>query len=118
MTSTQRTVEAVRDEIIAAAAELRTVAQSEHDEARARVADCLDEQFAGVTDEHSLHEAAAEGLGLYRGGMGSFQDVGSSASARVVGELYVTLQRGRTLGAEPVPREPPSAAGTPLIVRA
>ncbi len=109
MTSSQRTVETVRDEIIAATAELRTVARSEHDEARAHVADWLDEQFAGVTDEHSLHEAAADGLSLYRGGMGSFQDVGSSASAHVVGELYVALQRGRILGAEPVASDLPSA---------
>jgi hypothetical protein len=111
MTSRQHSVEAVRDEIIAATAELHTVAQAEHDEQRAHVADWLDERFAGVTDEHSLHEAAAEGLSLYRGGMGSFQDVGSAASAQVVGELYVALQRGRTLGAEAVASEPPPAAG-------
>ncbi|MBG6189089.1 hypothetical protein IWX64_000009 [Arthrobacter sp. CAN_A212] len=39
MTSTQRIVEAVRDEIIAATAEVRAVAQSEHDEVRTQVAD-------------------------------------------------------------------------------
>lgn len=107
MSSAQSTVEAVRDEIIVAVAELRAVAQSEHDERRANVADWLDDLFADVMDEHSLHEAAAEGLGMYRGGMGSFQDVGSAASAHVVGELYVALQRGRTLGAESVASEPP-----------
>ncbi|MBG6189088.1 hypothetical protein IWX64_000008 [Arthrobacter sp. CAN_A212] len=62
-----------------------------------------------MTDEQNLHEASARGLSLYRGGMGSFQDVGSSASAHVVGELYVALQRGRPLGAEPVDGDPPFA---------
>jgi hypothetical protein len=104
-------VEAVRDEIIAATAELRRVAQAEHDERSASVADWLDGRFAGVTDEHSLHEASAEALTLYRGGMGSFQDVGSAASAHVVGELCVALEHGRTLGAEPVVSDLPPAAG-------
>jgi hypothetical protein len=111
MSSKQRTVEAVRDEIIAASAELRTVAQSEHDEARAHVADWLDGRFAGVTDEQDLHEASAEALTMYRGGMGSFQDVGSAASSHVVRGLRAALEHGRTLGAEPVTSEMPPAAG-------
>lgn len=46
MSSKQRTVEAVRDEVIAAAAELRRVAQAEYDERLANLADWLDELFA------------------------------------------------------------------------
>ena len=84
------------DKIIAAIAELRAVARSEHDERRARVADRLDELFADATDVHSLQEAAAEDVGMYSGGTGSFQDVGSPASAHVVDELYVALERGRS----------------------
>lgn len=126
MSSKQRSVESVRDEIIAATAELRTVAQAEHDKFRARVAGWLDDLFSGVTDERDLHEAVAKALTLYRGGDGSFQDVGSAASAHVVHELGVALLRGRTLGAEPVTSDLPPAADpgtaptgrTPRTVRA
>ena len=100
----QRTLQAMVDKIIAAIAELRAVAQSEHDESRAHVSDWLDERFADVTDEQDLYEAATEALTLYRGGMGSFQDVGSAASAHVVRGLRAALEHGRTLGAEPVAR--------------
>ncbi|MHA7284503.1 DUF6966 domain-containing protein [Arthrobacter sp. TMS2-4] len=111
MSNEQRTVGALRDEIIAATAELRTVAQAEHDEARAHVADWLDGLFAGVTEEKELQEASTKALTLYRGGMGSFQDVGTAASEHVVRGLRAALEYGRTLGAEPVASEPAPAAG-------
>lgn len=61
------TVEFVRAEIISAIAEVRSVAQAEHDESRQMTADWLDAQLADVTDARGLREAAADGLSLYGG---------------------------------------------------
>ncbi|MHA7209558.1 DUF6966 domain-containing protein [Arthrobacter sp. MDT1-65] len=96
MTNDQRTVEAARDEIIAATAELRAAAALGQDEQRAHVADWLDGLFANVTDRRGLREASAQGLTLYRGGMGSFHDVGYEAAGNVVDRLRVALRRGRS----------------------
>lgn len=97
MSRTPQTVETVRDEIIAAAAELRAVARSEQDKHRNQVAGWLDEQFAGVTDRPVLRGAASNAHGsLYRGGMGSFRDVGTEASSRAVNRLYLALRRARS----------------------
>jgi hypothetical protein len=96
MSRKQRTVGTVRDEIIAATAQLRAVARLEQDKQRSQVADWLDVQFVGVTDRRVLREAATEALGLYRGGMGSFQDVGTEASWNAVKRLRLALQRGRS----------------------
>ena len=93
-----RTVEAVRDEIVAATEELRAVARLEQDKQRDHVADWLDGQFTGITDRRVLREAASGALdGLYyRGGMGSFHDVGTEASALAVEKLYRALRRARS----------------------
>jgi len=97
MSHKPRTVEAVRDEVVAATAELREVARSERDKQRDHVADWLDGQFIGVTDRRVLRAAAADALSsLYRGGMGSFQDVGTEASSRAVNRLYLALRRARS----------------------
>jgi hypothetical protein len=99
MSRKPRTVEAVRDEIISAVTEVRSVARSEQDNQRAQAANWLDEQFAGITNrrERELRGAASYALGsLYRGGMGSFQDVGTEASSRAVKRLYRALRRGRS----------------------
>jgi hypothetical protein len=97
MTSTQRTVEAVRGEIIAAIAEVRAAALLGQDEQRAHTADWLDQQFADVTDRRGLREASAQALTLYRGGMGSFRDVGYEAAGHAVDRLHAALRRGRTV---------------------
>ena len=98
MSRKPRTVEAVRDEIISAVAEVRSVARLEQDNQRAHAADWLDEQFAGIANRRALRAAAADALGsLYRGGMGSFQDVGTEASSRAVKRLYRAVRRGRSL---------------------
>jgi hypothetical protein len=94
MGRTQHSVETIRDEIIAAAAELRAVARSEQDKQRIEVADWLDEQFIGVSDPHVLLEATRNALTLYQGGMGSFQDVGTGASSHAVSRLRTALMRG------------------------
>lgn len=85
MSSKRRTVIAVRDEIISAVTEVHSVARSEQDKQRDHAADWLNQQFAGVTDRRVLRGAASDALGsLYRGGIGSFQDVGTEASSQVV----------------------------------
>jgi len=94
----QRTVEAVRDEIVAATEELRAVARLEQDKQRGHVADWLDEQFIGITNRRVMREAASNALdGLYyRGGMDAFHDVGTEASSQVVNRLYRSLRRARS----------------------
>lgn len=80
MSNDRGTVESVRAEIISAIAEVRTVAQAEHDESRQMTADWLDAQFVDVTDARALRGSAAEALSLY-GGNGSFSDVWTAESA-------------------------------------
>jgi hypothetical protein len=94
MSRKQHNVEAIRDEIIAAAAELRAVARAEQDKQRIEVADWLDEQFIGIADPRVLLEATRKALTLYQGGMGSFQDVGTGASSHAVSRLRTALVRG------------------------
>ncbi|GAA1122435.1 hypothetical protein [Arthrobacter flavus] len=55
MTSMQRTIEAVRDKIIAAAAEACAVAQLEHDEPGPRLGTGLDGRFVGATDDQDIY---------------------------------------------------------------
>ncbi|MDQ0661590.1 hypothetical protein QFZ35_000088 [Arthrobacter ulcerisalmonis] len=95
MGSERITVESVRDDIISAIAEVRSVARAEHDEGRNQTADWLDVLFAGVNDAHGLREAAAEASTLY-GGWGSFADVGTAESERVVSNLWDALERARS----------------------
>ena len=95
MNNKPKTVESVRAEIITAIAEVRTVAQTEHDESRKMTADCLDAQFADVTDARDLREAAADALSLY-GGNGSFSDVGTAESHQAITNLAAALRRGRS----------------------
>lgn len=96
MSREQRTVEVVRNEIISAIAEVRRVAHSEQDKHRNYTADWLDAQFSCVTDRSSLRSAAARALEVYRGGMGSFHDVGTAAQSHAVRRLYTALRRGRS----------------------
>ncbi|WP_336714008.1 hypothetical protein [Arthrobacter sp. USHLN218] len=97
MSCKKRTVEAVRDEIVAATADLRAVAREEQDKQRNQVADWLDGQFIGIADRRVLRKAASNALsGLYRGGMGSFQDVGTEPSSKAVKRLYLALRRANS----------------------
>jgi len=112
MSRKPRTIETVRDEVVAATAELRAVARREQDKPRNQAADWLDGQFAGITDRRALREAASNALGsLYRGGMGSFQDVGTEASSQAVKRLYRALRRARSwfLRSPRSPRTTPTA---------
>lgn len=95
MTSERWSVEDVRNEILAAVAEVRSVARDEDDEHRQHTANWLEEQFGGVTEPRELREASARALGLY-GGMGSFSDVGTEKSHQAVRRLADALHRGRS----------------------
>jgi len=95
MSSRGLSVEAVRDDIIAAVAEVRAVAKAEHDERRNHTADWLDGLFGCPLNGEDLREAAAEALTLYAGA-GSFADVGTAESARAVDKLAGALERGRS----------------------
>lgn len=72
MNSRRSTVDAVRNDILDAIAEVRTVARSEHDEQRSSTADWVDEQFIDMPDAHALRAAAAnaltpdDGMGVFR----------------------------------------------------
>ncbi|PPG34101.1 hypothetical protein C5C41_14250 [Rathayibacter sp. AY1E9] len=90
-----RTIPAVLAEITAAVAEVRDVARSEQDGARARVADRLDELFAGATTRRDVRAAAADALGLW-GGAGSFSNVGSAEADHAIRRLYRALRAGRS----------------------
>jgi hypothetical protein len=96
MSSKPHTVDAVRTEIVSAIAEVRAAARLGQDEQRAHTADWFDELFAGVFDRRGLREASAQGLTLYRGGMGSLRDVGYAAAGHAVDRLYTALRRGRS----------------------
>jgi hypothetical protein len=96
MSSKPHTVDAVRTEIVSVIAEVCAAARLGQDEQRAHTADWLDELFAGVSDRCGLREASAQGLTLYRGGMGSFRDVGYAAAGHAVDRLHTALRRGRS----------------------
>ncbi len=97
MNSRRSTVDAVRNDILDAIAEVRTVARSEHDEQRSSTADWVDEQFIDMPDAHALRAAAANAL-TPDDGMGSFADVGTAASAHAVDKLADALRHARILG--------------------
>jgi hypothetical protein len=95
MSSKRWAVEAVRDDILSAIAEVRTVARSESDKQRSHATDWLHELFIGVSDRRGLRSSAAKALSLY-GGAGSFSDVGTTESAHAVDRLAKGLRRGRS----------------------
>lgn len=63
------------------------------DASRSWVVDRLDELFSDVTDARTLRQRARSGLGFYVGGMGSFQDVGTSIMGDAVDTLRLALHR-------------------------
>ena len=77
-------------EISGAVEQLSRTARTEQDASRGAVACSLAAKFSGVTDRTALRVAARESLALFRGGLGSFQDVGTDAVQR----LHRALSRG------------------------
>lgn len=80
-------------EIRGALDQLSRTARTEQDASRGAVARNLAVMFSSVTDRAALRDAARESLTLFRGGMGSFQDVGTAPMADAVERLHRALSR-------------------------
>lgn len=80
-------------EIGGAVDQLSRTAQAERDSSRGTVARNLAATYSGITDRAVLREAARESLALFRGGMGSFQDVGTAPMYDAVERLHRALSR-------------------------
>jgi hypothetical protein len=80
-------------EIRGALDQLSRTARTERDSSRSRVARNLAATYSGITDRAALREAARESLALFRGGMGSFQDVGTAPMSAAVERLHRALSR-------------------------
>ena len=78
-------------EIHAAIAKLHRAAAHDQDLRRDHVASWLDDLFVDIKTREQFSEASGEALGLYRGGMGSFQDVGTAVMAEAVDGLNRAL---------------------------
>lgn len=79
------------DNVRAAIVHLRKASQADGDVQRASTADWLEALFADVTNLVELRTATGRALTLYRGGMGSFQDVGTATMAAAVDDLNSAL---------------------------
>lgn len=80
-------------EISGAVDQLSRTARAEQDTPRGAVARNLAARFSGVTDRAVLRVAARESLTMFRGGMGSFPDVGTAPMADAVQRLHRALSR-------------------------
>lgn len=81
------------EEIQSAIAQLRSAAIRNNDLRRRRSAEQLELRFAGITNSQDLHSAARDALRLYAGGMGSFQDAGTSEVDSAVARLGEALRQ-------------------------
>lgn len=72
--------------------QLRDAGAMESDARRASTAVWLEGLFADVASAEELEQSARQGLTLFSGGMGSFQDVGSATMAGAVDELASVLR--------------------------
>ena len=95
--SGRQTVEDIRNDILAAAAAVRSAALLEHDEWRVGIADRIEGMFTEVAEAADLRERAADCLRLF-GGMGSFADAGTENMADAVAKLRIPLVHARTCG--------------------
>lgn len=91
-----RTVDQSLRETRLAIAKLRAAAAEDNDPQRAIVAQSLDELFGKVSTRVELRAAAKRARRLYRGSMGSFQDVGTQVMSDAVDELWRALSRSRS----------------------
>ncbi|ATG55866.1 hypothetical protein CFK41_14570 [Brachybacterium ginsengisoli] len=80
-------------EIRGAVDQLAGTARAERDAARGTVARHLADKYSDITDRATLREAARGSQALFRGGMGSFQDVGTAEMHDAVERLRRALSR-------------------------
>lgn len=95
------TIDRALEDLDRALAGLRAAAAADGDDHRARVADWVEGLFAGTRHRAEIRTAAARALTLWRGGMGSFQDVGTAVMSEAVGQLREALQRCRSVFLRP-----------------
>ncbi|WP_426184209.1 hypothetical protein [Microbacterium sp. TWP3-1-2b2] len=88
MPTTAESLATIRD----AVERLRVAARQDGDGRRADAADWLDGLFDGVESQRDLKIAVKESNLLFRGGMGSFQDVGTDAMHKAVERLRKVLR--------------------------
>lgn len=88
-------------ELHAAVEELAAAAAEMQDEPRAYTARWLARNLAQVDDRDELRACAREALGLYRGGMGSFQDVGDAVTDHAVTRLRRALHAALDTAPDP-----------------
>lgn len=84
------------DEVREAIATLHRAVVHDRDSRRSHTADWLDSLFSDIETPAQLRESANEALKLYRGGMGSFQDVGTAVMAQAVDGLHAALGAARS----------------------
>jgi len=81
------------EEIQSAIAQLRSAAIRDHDPRRSQSAERLELQFTSITSSQELRLAARDALRLYAGGMGSFQDAGTSEVDSAITRLGRALRQ-------------------------
>lgn len=88
----RRRVESVRDDVIAAIAEVRSVARAEQDEAWNRTADYLDAQFASVTVARAVRAAAAGTVSFAQDGTKPQRAMSRCRSMLPSSSLFATIR--------------------------
>ena len=81
------------EEIQRAIARLSSAANHDNDPRRRRSVEQLELQFTGITNSQELRSAARDALRLYAGGIGSFQDAGTSEVGSAVTRLGEALRQ-------------------------
>lgn len=81
------------NEIQSASERLRSASRECGDVQREGVATLLSDEFAGIVERREIRTAARGWLELYRGGMGSFTDVGSQEMSDAVEGVRRALRR-------------------------
>lgn len=89
MTRSQDLLREIQD----ASERLRSVSRACGDSQRAEIAARLSDEFAGLVERREIRAVARNWLGIYRGGMGSFSDVGSQDMSDAVEGLRRALRR-------------------------
>lgn len=89
MPTTADSLTAIRDAIDG----LGVAARQDDDEPRARTAHWLTSLFDGVKSQEDLAAAVTEANRVFRGGMGSFTDVGTEVMHQAVERLRTALRR-------------------------
>lgn len=80
------------EEIRRAIEQLHSAAVHDEDVQRRRSAEQLERRFTDIVNPDDLRAAARDGLRMYSGGMGAFQDAGTPAVASAIARLSEGLR--------------------------